>query len=141
MANLWQQGAPTPSYALMTDAQRVLANISDPNLVWIGPAVSFRHGSFPRVHAPNPLLLGSSVSHFSSSMTPNQVLEPFYTGPLHDYGLALDVLSDVGWSVHRECAAPAAVPALPGWAPAVLGILLPALARVRLRRRGDLAAS
>jgi hypothetical protein len=47
--------------------------------------------------APNPQQPGSSVSHFSTSLSPNELMEPFYTVPLHDVGLANELLADIGW--------------------------------------------
>jgi hypothetical protein len=47
--------------------------------------------------APNPQQPGSSVSHFSTSLSPNELMEPHYTVPLHDVGLAKELLADVGW--------------------------------------------
>jgi hypothetical protein len=39
----------------------------------------------------------SSVSHFSTSLSPNELMEPSYTVPLHDVGLAKELLADIGW--------------------------------------------
>jgi uncharacterized repeat protein (TIGR01451 family) len=40
----------------------------------------------------------SSVSHFSTSLFPNQLLEPAYTGPDHVPDLELPLLRDLGWT-------------------------------------------
>jgi hypothetical protein len=126
MVNLVQTGAAVPSYPDMSDAQRVAANISDPNLKWSGTKVQGVLGGTARMYAPNPLQQGSSVTHFSPAFSPDQLLEPFYTGAHHDPGLAFQLLSDVGWSVQTVCpAAPVAVPATPPWASLLFALLVP----------------
>jgi hypothetical protein len=55
------------------------------------------------VHAPNPQQPGSSVSHFSNALTPNEVMEPFYAGPNHNIALTLQLMSDIGWELTNKC--------------------------------------
>jgi len=97
----------------MSNAQRISASISDPNLRWTGASVTAAHptipvtaglsGSFVRVHAPNPQQPGSSVSHWSTAVTPNESMEPGYTGPNHNLSLALNLLEDIGWALDSKC--------------------------------------
>jgi hypothetical protein len=107
MLNLQRVGATPSSYAAMSDVQREAANISDPNLVWTGSEV----GAMPapsagttagmvRVHAPNPYQPGSSVSHWSTAVSPNEIMEPSYTGADHYPGLALQLFKDIGWPMN-----------------------------------------
>lgn len=113
MLKLDQLGAAQPNYSLMTNAQRVAANISDPNLRWTGanvdaaaaaiPLTAGLSGTHVRVHAPNPVAPGSSVSHFSTAVTPNEIMEPNYTGPNHNIDLSLELLKDEGWVVIPSC--------------------------------------
>jgi hypothetical protein len=49
--------------------------------------------------APNPPRLGSSVSHFDTVLTPNQLMEPNYTVPIHTPVLELRLFRDIGWIV------------------------------------------
>jgi uncharacterized repeat protein (TIGR01451 family) len=49
------------------------------------------------MYAPNPQESGSSVSHFSTALSPNELMEPFYTGTNHSIGLAAQLLTDIGW--------------------------------------------
>lgn len=49
------------------------------------------------MYAPNPVRLGSSVSHFSNALSPNEAMEPAYTTALHDPGLARQLMEDIGW--------------------------------------------
>ncbi len=110
------RNAATPSdYPTMTNAQRAAANRSDPNLIWTGADVTANSGSltagktagFVRCHGPATLALGSSVSHFSTSLLPNELMEPNYSGPNHDPGLALNLLIDIGWPI--DCDEPVSV--------------------------------
>jgi hypothetical protein len=113
MVHLEQAGALPNGYAQMTDAGRAAANISDPNLRWTGSSATSAHPSIPvtsglnsgyvRVHAPNPLAQGSSVSHWSRDVSPNEVMEPSYTGPDHDPGLAYNLMEDIGWTIDQAC--------------------------------------
>ena len=113
MLNLDRLGAVPSSYPAMSNAQRVAANISDPNLRWTGADVTAFHPTIPlgmglsgiyaRVHAPNPLVSGSSVSHFSSALFPNEVMEPAYISPNHNIDLTLQLMSDIGWVLTPKC--------------------------------------
>jgi hypothetical protein len=135
----------TPSaLPAMTDQQRVAAALSDPNLFWTGTnvdaAVSLLSAGLAsghvRLYAPATLAPGSSVSHYSTAATPNQLMEPFYTGPTRDLALTEDLLRDTGWS--SVPAPPPSVPALPAGARALLALALGAagaLAAWRARRR------
>lgn len=89
------------------NADRVAAGINAGNLHWVGPDVTAA-GTFLRsgrsvdghveMYAPDPLEPGSSLSHFSTSLFPDQLMEPSFTGAIHDVGLALEVMQDIGWS-------------------------------------------
>ena len=48
--------------------------------------------------APNPQQPGSSVSHWDTVASPNQLLEPVYTGP-SDPVLELPLFQDIGWTL------------------------------------------
>jgi hypothetical protein len=102
---LQQQGAVPPDYPSMTDAQRLIASQSDPNLVWNGPNVTADemlaaglNMGLVRMYGPSPAEPGSSVSHFSTALLPNELMEPFITGVDHEPGLSLSLLEDLGWA-------------------------------------------
>jgi hypothetical protein len=107
MLNLENHGASPPDYPSMTNAQRVAASISTGNLHWIGPLVRSASGLLSagtvgdhvRMFAPNPAQGGSSVSHWDTVLTPNQLLEPSYTGPLHNPVLEIPLFQDISWIV------------------------------------------
>ena len=94
------------TYPVMTDSQRVAASTATGNLHAIGTQVvadgvtltSGRHPSgHVEMYAPSPQEPGSSVSHFSTSLFPNELLEPSYTGVNHSTGLARSMMTDIGW--------------------------------------------
>lgn len=107
MVRIQSLGASPPDYPSMTNTQRVAASKSDPDLVWVGsnvigtwpmiPLTGGTNGAFARLHGPNPQQAGSSVSHWSSSLSPNEIMEPFYNAPNHSVGLALALFADIGW--------------------------------------------
>ena len=107
MLNIERALAVPSSYPAMTNAQRIAASISDPALRWTGanatymaaqvPVTAGLNGEYVRLHGPNPLQPGSSVSHWTTDVAPNEVMEPVLTGPTHDPGLAIYLMMDIGW--------------------------------------------
>ncbi len=97
------------AYPQMTDSERVAASLNTGNLHWTGANVlaggsGLISGRDPisghvQMFAPNPAQPGSSVSHWDTALSPNELMEPIYTGPLHDVGLALELFGDLGWDV------------------------------------------
>ena len=122
----------------MTNAQRIAANVSDPSLYWSGANVQAAAATLTaglasghvRLFAPSTILGGSSVSHYSTAVFPDELMEPSYTGPNHDVTLTADLLRDLGWST----VAPPAVPAVPAAAVWPLAGVLALIAARRLRR-------
>jgi hypothetical protein len=106
MRNLEHHGASPADYASMTDAQRVAANTSTGNLHWVGANVraasgvltAGKVGDHVRMFAPNPQQAGASVAHWDTALSPSQLLEPSYTGPL-DPELELALFQDLGWTL------------------------------------------
>jgi hypothetical protein len=109
MVNLDHAGASPPDYPSMSNGQRVAASIADPNLRWTGaevtaaypniPLTAGLNGGYVRIYAPNPQEPGSSVSHWSKAVTPNEVMEPAYTGPDHNPSLAYYLLKEIGYTL------------------------------------------
>lgn len=63
-----------------------------------GPPLAGTQGGYVRMHAPNPLVTGSSVSHFSSDAFPNLLMEPSLNSTLFDtVDLTLALFRDIGW--------------------------------------------
>ena len=57
------------------------------------------------MYAPAEPEEGSSVSHWSDDLFPNELMEAFFTQPIHDVGLAAEALRDIGWSAPAACQA------------------------------------
>ena len=93
-------------YPQMTDQERVTASQNSENLHWVGANVVAASGLLTtgvhstghvQMYAPNPQQLGSSVSHFDTVVSPNELMEPFYTEPNHNVGVTLELFADLGW--------------------------------------------
>lgn len=118
MVYLDRFNANPSDYPSMTDLQRSSANGSDPNLRWTGAAVVGARSTIPitdginnryiRNHSPRNKEPGRSVSHWSSFVEPDELMEPSYAGPNHDPSLALFLLADIGWTLDPGC-----VPCMP----------------------------
>ena len=105
MRLLEHHGAGVADYPSMSDGQRVTASTATGDLHWTGAAVTAKTGSLGagvsgghvQMYAPSPQVSGSSTSHFSTALSPNELMEPNYTAANHKLGLAAQLLSDVGW--------------------------------------------
>ncbi len=105
MRLLEHHGATPADYPSMTDAQRISASVSDTLLHWTGTTVSAnlaavtagKTGTHIHMYAPTTAETGSSVSHFNTTVTPNEMMEPNYTSADHNIGLAAYLLTDIGW--------------------------------------------
>ena len=95
---LIQAAATPPRFIDMTDTQRKAASTSG-NVFWDGANVVAAHGGNAKIYAPNPWKPGSNISHWDISLTPNELHEPVYTGPIHNPGLSLAAFADEGWTV------------------------------------------
>lgn len=104
---MYHDGFVPPNYPAMTKAQRGACNLGDPNLVFDGVCTNTAAAAIPlfsgvvngrvRLHGPNPYQGGSSLSHWSPALFPNQALEPFYNGPDHTVDLEFQLMKDIGW--------------------------------------------
>jgi hypothetical protein len=95
------------TYPEMTDAERRTANANTGNLHWVGTNTVARSGILSsgrgpgghvEMYAPSPIEAGSSVSHFSTSLVPDELMEPFAT-PTSDRRLTTETFKDIGWTV------------------------------------------
>jgi hypothetical protein len=104
--------AQAPAFTLwkdMDNAGRAASTVSDPNLVWMGPNVTATAGGLVagttsgrvRMHAPAVIEPGSSVSHFSKDVSPNEVMEPviILSSVVLDAGRAAPLMQDIGWTL------------------------------------------
>ena len=111
MRFLENHGASPSDYPSMTDAQRVAASIATGNLHWTGANVRALSGNLTagtvgdhvRMFAPNPQQPGSSVSHWDTVLTPNQLMEPAINVGLPHNAILEDALfRDLGWTTPRS---------------------------------------
>ena len=82
----------------ISNGQRLTA-LTSGSVYWNGANVVADAGSQVPVFAPSPYQSGSSISHWSTSVSPDQLMEPYYTGPSADPGFAVAALQDLGWSL------------------------------------------
>lgn len=109
MVNLENHGASPADFPSMTDAQRAAAEIATGNLHWTGPNVQAAAnyltagavGTHVRMYAPNPYQSGSSVSHWDTVATPDQIMEPSYTTAIHTQTLERPLFRDLGWKMNQ----------------------------------------
>lgn len=104
----------------LNDSQRAASAISSTGLLWNGSNVNtqavglltagfedtdsdsggtFNAGDKVQMYAPNPVENGSSVSHFNTAASPNELMEPQYTEGQYTLGLAAYLLKDIGWTM------------------------------------------
>lgn len=105
---------PNPSFMRLTDAQRVDVMTSLNGLSWIDERAANHPGlpftGFPGVllYAPNPIQVGSSVSHVDAFYA-NELMTPSLNNRgIRQLGVALPMLYAVGWDP-----APVAFPTMP----------------------------
>ncbi len=119
MLNLQRYGATPSAYPDMTDAQRVAASTCDPDLRWtgfVGNALAANlltagvADGHVRMYGPPTQRPGSSVSHVSVDLFPNELMEPGYTSAHHDLSLTAQMLRDTGWTLTEAAAVPALSP-------------------------------
>jgi len=101
----------------MSNSERRNASVATGHLKWTGGEVvaasnnrlSAGADTSGRVemYAPSQAIDGSSVSHWSDDLAPDELMEPYFTQPIHDVGLAAQALADMGWNVAGSVACPA----------------------------------
>ncbi|MDX1632536.1 MAG: hypothetical protein R3234_11775 [Thermoanaerobaculia bacterium] len=89
----------------MTDQERIDSTVDTGDLHWIGPRAveggsvltSGSHSSgHVLMYAPETNRPGSSVTHFDTSLSPDELMEPNLTPEATDF-LATPLLEDIGW--------------------------------------------
>jgi hypothetical protein len=96
----------------MSDLQRQVAVVDDGALVWTGASVMAasnrlnagrRKDGAVQIYAPTTWRSGSSLSHFDTDLSPNELMEPFINTPAaHDLTLTLAMLKDIGWKTNPK---------------------------------------
>lgn len=91
----------------MDNSERQASAIDDGDLLWTGSNVTANIGGLTngvanghiQMYAPGTLNTGSSVSHFNSNTTPNELMEHVLPAGQDSIGLARSLLQDIGWPV------------------------------------------
>src|SRR5215470_8329958 len=95
------------TFTQMTNAERRSASEATGHLKWDGSLVVAASGRLSsgadtsgrvEMYAPPTAEDGSSVSHWSDAVSPDELMEPFFTHPIHKVGLAAEALADMGWN-------------------------------------------
>lgn len=95
-------------FGSMANNQRKLAVLDDGRLVWAGPAVMAASSSLNagvrvdgavQVFAPSTYIGGSSISHFDTDVSPDELMEPYSTNPPpRSLVLSVAMMQDLGWT-------------------------------------------
>lgn len=97
----------------LTPAQRRISARSDGNVVWDGDVVaeaarSLTSGTidgYTSIYSPDPPREGASLSHWDTSVTPDELMEPQLSDGLRAssrLGLAPCLLADLGWRLSQS---------------------------------------
>lgn len=99
------------TWGQMSSGERASSARSGNGLVWVGEnltsssddiSVGVDGNGRVQLYAPGSYNSGSSVSHFNTNLSPNELMEPFYTGPSHDIGHAYELFRDLGWGCRPD---------------------------------------
>jgi hypothetical protein len=102
-----QDGSLDKLWPALTNTQRAASAKDDGDLLWTGSHVVGASGFLAagrkpdgrvQIYAPPILEPGSSVSHFDTDLTPNELMEPILNNDAQDV-LAVAALQDLGWSL------------------------------------------
>ena len=107
MVNLFD-ATTNKAWPAMTDSERLASTTNTGSLLWKGAAVVAKAptvlvngigaGGGVKMYAPNPYESGSSVSHWDTSLTPNELMEPSYTSAIRTLLVTGEAMADMGWS-------------------------------------------
>lgn len=91
----------------MTNAQRAASAINTSNVLWDGLNVSIASGFLTagretstgrvQLYTPNPVVAGSSLSHWDTVCAPNLLMEPIINQIPLDLDLTRQQMRDIGW--------------------------------------------
>ena len=109
MVNLYDKSLDK-NYPEMTNLQRRQANKDSGDLFWNGSNVMAQSSFLTagrdaegrvNIYAPNPVEGGSSVSHWDTILSPNELMEPMAT-PTSEKILSIAAFDDMGWIIIPE---------------------------------------
>jgi hypothetical protein len=93
----------------MNDAERAASAINTGNVTWRGVNADSnschvnagKTNGHLRLYAPNPYQGGSSISHWDTALSPDELMEPSAT-PTSDDRSTIQLLKDVGWRIVED---------------------------------------
>lgn len=99
------------TWRTMTNAARLASMTATGQLVWTGAKATEesdflaagKNGGFIQMYAPSPIEPGSSVSHWDTAASPNEIMEPSLTA-VNESWLSVKAMYDMGWN-GRPCPA------------------------------------
>ncbi len=106
LRNLRDETTTPAQLSDMDSQQRSSAVRNEPNLVWSGTSASGTAAGLTGgidledriiLHAPATFAPAVSAVHVTTDVSPAQLMEPSYTGAIHDLVLASLMLRDTGW--------------------------------------------
>lgn len=95
----------------LSDAERAESLTNGPHVVWGEPNTNGAAQTYLtsgleqgriRLYAPDPIEPGSSISHWDTSLEPDQIMEPIAVSESESFGgigLSSCVLEDIGWTL------------------------------------------
>jgi len=100
------------TWGQMNNNERLASATDTADLHWTGAGVTSKVADYSagidqghvRHYAPVAINQGSSVSHFDSALSPNELMEPFITQPKTGPGLAVELMADIGWNIFPSIA-------------------------------------
>ena len=117
------------TWPTMSNAQRLSSWVDTGDLHWVGTNVVARAGSVltsglgtsnhVKMYAPFPAKEGSSVSHWDTTLSPNEIMEPIHNSDAANLLTTL-ALQDIGWNLvplTGSCVSSATTLCLPGTTP------------------------
>ena len=98
---------PGENWSSMTNGERLASQVHTGFVSWLGTNVNNANDGFSAgvnasnrvlIYAPNPVEEGSSISHWATGVTPNELMEPFLEDDTIDY-VTYMLMKDIGWVV------------------------------------------
>ncbi|MCK5830893.1 MAG: hypothetical protein KAH20_11390 [Methylococcales bacterium] len=92
------------NWSAMSNAERFSSARNTHNVVWTGSLAITESSSLasglnngkPQIYTPDPFQTGSSVSHWDTALSPDEVMEPYATN-LNSDGLSIQAFYDMHW--------------------------------------------
>lgn len=104
----WLQEGTLRPFHLLSNSERLSAAVAGTNLKWTDASATnsplnplgflSAPGNLVQLYAPNPITVGSSVSHINQDGYTGELMRPMSIGTPRELGLSRNMLDAVGWS-------------------------------------------